>query len=275
MKITKILAVLLSICMIAAMFTACGKKDEGSESNDKYLYTYTGKEIMDEGLEGFFVQMGKDEYAAIPSEIPGYQGGDIGETDPSRYLWNLDYGDFDKAIPVVSDKHPLVAVFDADKNMPSSLSFEKYEDCGYTLGTQFFVSEDDNIYISLKDLLAGSSAEAAIAPYKFSDDYALVKEIRGEGEKKGSLPYENIEPYMSMLLGPNQGGGFYVSAYTGTKLRVFHMYADTRLFQSAKVTNVVSPYTKTDNNYFIVKMPADAEEGYYYLGDQGFFKYKK
>lgn len=264
----KIMVLILSFVMLLTL-ASCTKKDVKEESKGR-VRVYTRDEIMEERIDGIFVKYSDNAFAPVISETPGYQGDDIDIGNIERYIWFLDpMGLMDDALPEVTKDRPLVAIYNADRNMPLEYSLEKYIDKGYTIGTRVYLDESDDMYLSFNEKLSGSSAADVIGEQ--SDERALIYSISGSENK---LPYDNVDLDINMLLGLDRNKRYTIQAFSGTKLRTFQIYSDTRAFQGDSITPITSPYKKTKDGYFIIELPQNIKTGYYYLSGCGFFKYK-
>ena len=261
--------------MSALMFfslTACGNKNANVSSSGNAL-NLSFNDIEKEGRQGAFV-LNKDEtFSPIISDVTGYAG-TTEASDPSRYVWYTDNNtNVSKLIPVVTQETPLVAIYDSNEDLPSSWYLEKYADKGYTIGAHVYLNDTNQMVIQKKDPLDGTSASKTLSQIEGSDDEYIVDYI--SGTKDNTLPLENVDNNMQMLLGFDKNKLFTFKFFRGTKTEVVDIYADTRVFQSTKYVALNDPYKKTSQGYFIINMPLNLASGYYYLSDIGLFKYEK
>ena len=89
------------------------------------------------------------------------------------------------------------------------------------------------------------------------------------------LPINNVDPNMEMLLGLEKDKLYKIRYYQGTKAREATFAADTKVFQSEKYIPIATPYRKTDSGYFVVNLPVNLADGYYYLSAIGFFEVRR
>jgi len=80
---------------------------------------------------------------------------------------------------------------------------------------------------------------------------------------------------MELLLGLKKDKLYKIRYYQGTKEREVTFQADTKVFQSEKYIPISTPYRKTNRGYFVVNLPLNLANGYYYLSDIGFFAVRR
>ena len=230
------------------------------------------EEIDEEGRNGIFVRNKDNTFSPLITDVPGYAG-DTTESSYDRYLWFTDNNtDISSLIPVVTPSTPLVAIYNSTSDMPERWYLERYEDKKYTIGAHIYLDEDLTMYIDTDEPLSGTSAEHALNQIDGSDDAYEISSISG---KEGvALPIDNVDNNMSILLGTSKDKMFTFTFYRGTKEETVEIYADTRIFQSVKYTELTTPYKKTSKGYFIINLPVNLQDGYYYLSDIGFFRYQ-
>lgn len=234
---------------------------------------YTYDEINEKELTGLFVHNEDNTFSPAIQSVPGFQG-QTAIADPTRYLWYPETkdGSIEDYIPVVTGKTELVVIYNMDGEMPDSCYLERYGERGYTIGAHVRIEGDKTMYLCGKDALSSSQAKTELSTMsENTDDEYTISEISGSD----ALPINNVDPNMEVLLGLEQGKLYDFSYYRGTKQETSTFRADTKIFQSEKFITLTSPFKKTKNGYFIVNLPLNLADGYYYLSDIGFFRAKK
>lgn len=270
MNRVKLIIVLLLCCLL---LTSCVDSKEPTISKNGEMLFLTGDQMSQEEREGFFVMNKDATFTPVMNAAQGYQG-DNTNTDksaiPTRYLWFTNNQiNISSLIPVVTKDTPLVAVYNADGNMPSVYTLEKYTYKGYTIGCHIYRDEDDTLYLSARDSLSGSDAEAAMENLNQQDVYTISEINQGE-----ILPINNVDNNMQMILGLEKNKLYEFRFYSGTKYATFTAAADTLVLQSEGVTVLQNPYRKTKEGYFVINLPDNLKPGYYYICGQGMFKYQ-
>lgn len=267
MKKSKAIFILL-ICIF--LLTGCNKDEPVKDENGNRLYI-TSEEMGLEstGREGFFVMNEEGTFSPVINEFDGYQG-IAKESTPDRYLWftnNMD--NLSDLIPTVTKNSPLVMVYDDDRNMPASFSLEKYIFRGYTIGCHIYRESDNSLYFSTEGTLSSSFAGNSMS--QVSGDTAFrISTINGSDE----LPYANVDNNMQMILGLEKNKYYDFEFYQGTKYRKLTTVADTLVLQSADFIPLNNPYKKTKDGFFLINLPDNLDEGYYYICGKGLFKYE-
>ena len=258
--------------MITAIpLTGCKKK---IADKDGAALRYTYEELEEKAMEGLFTLNADKTFSPLPDGLPGYAE-TTEEASPERFIWYTDNGqNFTSLIPTVTAATPIVIVYNDDENMPEKGSWylEKYDPLGATIGSHVMLGEDKTMYISEKDMLKGTSAEAVFTALetKSRDEQHELMEVSGASVK---LPIENVETNTNLLLGLTYGKKYTFSYLQGTKTKSVDIIADAYAFQSKEIIQMNAPYKQTDKGYFIINMPMGLENGFYYITDLGFFYY--
>ena len=241
---------------------------------DKYgnPLRYTFEEIDEEGLTGVFVHNEDGTFSPAIRSMPNFQG-EVEDTSSDRFIWYVETDkDIDEMIPTVTPGSELVIVYNVDGDLPESYYLEKYALRGYTIGAHIFLADDKKMFLSSEDTLQGSQAGAMLTQMETNtDDIYEIGEISGSA----ALPIKNVDPNMMLLLGLEKDKLYEFKYYQGTKEREATFRADAKVFQSDRFIPISTPYKKTNNGYFIVNLPENLPDGYYYLSDIGFFAYKR
>lgn len=265
------LLVLLMVIFTSFMLIGCEEKIAVSDEDGNpmsYSQEQLGVSSL-EGKEGFFVLNSDGSYSPLITDFTGYSSGAT-ESSPDRFLWFTE-NDFEimKLIPVVGRDSKVVFVYNKDKKIPEKFTLEKYAYRGYTVGVHFYRDVDDSMYIETTDALLGAYAAASLKQVDDEKEYKIKKVNDSE-----TLPIENIDNNMELLLGLEKDSYYNFSFYKGTKFITFTTIADTQVFQSERLVLLSNPYEKTEEGYFVVNLPANLEDGYYYICGLGMFRYE-
>ena len=155
----------------------------------------------------------------------------------------------------------------SSSTVPQSVTLERYEYKGATVGMHVYSDAADKMYIISKDPLASSDA-AKISDYSGEKSYSILS-INGSE----SLPLANVDNNLEMLLGLEEGKYYMFDFFKGTKYITLNLKADAKVFQSQGFTILENPFKITKDGYFIVNIPENLEEGYYYVNTAGLFYY--
>jgi len=268
----RILLILLVILIAAGGFFAYRFTKQPMADKDGNQLRMTMEEIEEEGRTGIFVLNKDDTFSPCISQMPNYQGATT-DYSADRFVWYVEEDDeVSKLIPTVTDDAELVAIFDKDDQLPETHYLEKYKYRGYTIGAHINIVGDKTLYLSKEGSLSGSQADAVLSEMEDnSDDIYEIAEISGSDV----LPINNVDPNMMLLLGLDGGKLYQIKYYRGTKEEKQVFKADAKVFQSEKYIPITTPYTKTENGYFIINLPVNLSDGYYYISDMGFFAIKR
>lgn len=266
-KTKKYIRSILIICIFCGfILTGCGGKEVADQNGN--LERLKLKDIEQDGL---YVKNSDNTFSPVINEMPGFDG-KTAESKASRYVWYTDEdANYSNLIPTVTEDNPLVIIYSSNRNMPEDLYLEKYASKGWTVGAHISISEDKEIYLSSENTLSNSSANKVLKQLTGGDKEYNIESVSGAK----SLPINNVDPNMSFLLGLEKDKVYTFRIFEGTRAKDVKMYADTKVFQSAKIINLPKPYKHTNKGYFIINLPNNLQEGYYYLSDLGFFKYKE
>ncbi len=268
----RIVAILLVIIIVIAGIIGFRMTRQTVADRDGNPLRYSFKDIDDKGLTGVFVHNPDDTFSPAIQNMPGFQG-ETATNTPDRFLWYVENDQsIGQYIPVVDNKSELVVIYNVDGDLPGSYYLEKYAVKGYTVGAHIRLDESKNMYLCAKDSLAGSQASAMLTKMEANtDDEYTISKISGSDV----LPINNVDPNMEMLLGLEKDKLYKIRYYQGTKAREATFAADTKVFQSEKYIPIATPYRKTDSGYFVVNLPVNLADGYYYLSAIGFFEVRR
>ena len=234
--------------------------------------TYTYEDLEEEGLTGLFVHNEDDTFSPSIQSMPNFDG-EASKADSRRFLW---YVEGDKSvtdlIPTVGQGSELVVIYNVDGDLRGSYYLEKYAERGYTIGAHFYVATDKSMYLEASDVLRGSQAASVLGSMEENtDNIYQVESISGTE----TLPINNVDQNMELLLGLEKNKLYQVVYYQGTRKKKATFAADAKVFQSERMIPITTPYKKTDYGYFVVNLPQNLADGYYYLSNIGFFKYER
>lgn len=164
-------------------------------------------------------------------------------------------------------------VFTDISSRPSSFTFYRYDEMGYTIGTDFQVITETTDLKSPVIITFGSVRN----PFSPIGDY-LNTYVTSSGENVKITEINGIEFKTSMLTssgylkGLTKDAMYKFTFYQGTYYKNITVKADSLLlYQSGKYST--SSYSEMESNYFIINLPAEMPNGYYYLEGYGLFKY--
>lgn len=268
----KFLLIILIILIGALGFLVYKFTRQPVADKDGNQLRLTMEEIEEEGRTGIFVLNKDGTFSPCIAQMPNYQGA-TSDYNPERFVWYVEEDDeVSKLIPTVTDDAKLVAIFDQDDQLPETHYLEKYKYRGYTIGAHIEIVGDKTLYLQEEDCLSGSQAASVFQVMaENTDDQYEIAEISGSDV----LPINNIDPNMMLLLGLDGGKLYQIKYYRGTKEERQVFKADTKVFQSEKYIPITTPYTKTEHGYFVINLPVNLSDGYYYISDLGFFGIKR
>lgn len=164
-------------------------------------------------------------------------------------------------------------VFTDISSRPSTFIFYKYDEMGYTVGTDFQVITETTDLKSPVIITFGSNRN----PFSPIGDY-LATYVTSSGENVKITEINGIDFKTSMLTssgylkGLTKDAMYKLTFYQGTYYKDITIKADSLLlYQSGKYST--SSYSEMESNYFILNLPAEMPNGYYYLEGFGLFKY--
>lgn len=259
----------LLVLIAALILTGCVNNEPVADEEGNRLYI-TGEEMGLEGTgrEGIFVMNEDGTFSPVINEFEGYQG-ETSESSPERYIWFTNNStNLSDLIPTVGKNAPLVMIYDSDESMPASFTLERYVFRGYTIGCHIYRGPDNSLYFSTDGTLNSSYAGNTMSQVKEGTEFK-ISTINGSD----ALPYENVDNNMQMILGLEKNKYYDFEFYQGTKYRKLTTVADTLVLQSSEVIKLNNPYSKTKEGYFLINLPDNLEEGYYYICGKGLFKY--
>jgi len=264
----KFILLLLVILLIFLAFIGLRMTRQAVSDKDGNQLRYSYEDIEKEALTGIFVLNEDGTFSPCIQQMPNFQG-QTSEYNPERFVWYVEEDEeVSKLIPTVTDGAKLVAIFNKDDQIPDSHYLERYKYRGYTIGAHIEIDENKTLFLTKDDALAGSQAASVFSSMEANTDGRYeIAEISGSDV----LPINNIDKNMMLLLGLDGEKLYQIKYYRGTKEESQVFKADAKVFQSDKFIPITTPYTKTDKGYFIINLPANLSDGYYYISDMGFF----
>lgn len=268
----KLIMLIFLLILFAGGFLFYRSKFQATLDKDGNPLRYTFEELDEAGITGVFVLNKDGTFSPAIRSMPGYEG-EVEDANSERYLWYVEEDkNIDELIPTVTNDSKLVIVYNVDGDLPESYYLERYAMRGYSIGAHIFLTDDKKMFLSAEEPLEGSQANAVLSQMESNtDDIYEIGEISGAA----SLPIQNVDPNMKILLGLEKDKLYDIKYYQGTKEREATFKADTKVFQSEKYIPISTPYKKTEHGYFIVNLPQNLSDGYYYLSDIGFFAYRR
>ncbi len=263
---------IIFIMLTFSLLCSCG---EGSvaisdEKGEPIYYSGSDLSIADlNGSEGIFVLNPDGTFSPIATGFSGYVESPSASSK-DRYLWWTDNEtNLSKLIPTYTKGSRLVMIYNSEAALPGEYLLEKYKYLGYTVGTKFYRSDDNSMYIMTDDMLEETSAGRILLEVSDEDSYKVAAVNR-----KKKLPLDNVDNNLGMLLGLEKGATYNFSFYKGTKYVTFNTVADTKAMQSESLIRLENPYTKTKDGYFEINLPENLADGYYYICELGLFRVK-
>ncbi len=259
---------LLLICIL--LLSGCGNSEPIADSNGEMLYL-TSEQIGQydlAGREGFFVLNEDNTFTPLASTFYGFDKV-AAESLPTRYLWYTDNKySITNLIPHIKAGTKLVILGNSSDALPDEVVMEKYDYKGLTLGLHFYTDSGNNMYLISKNPMPESDGYK-ISQYQNETKYSILTVNGSE-----TLPIGNVDNNLEMLLGLDEGKYYEFEFFVGTKFVKLDFAADTKVFQSEDVIHITRPFTRTREGYFIINLPDNLKEGYYYINNAGLMYYE-
>ena len=257
------------VLVLMLILCSCGKSEPVATASGEML-KLTADEIGQydpTGREGYFVLNEDETFTPLATTMYGFDG-KTEESSPSRYLWYSDSSfNTTDLIPHVTSDRKLVIFTNSSAVLPKTITLEKYAYKGATLGMHFYTDVAGNMYIISSDPLPGSDG-ARISSYSEETRYTVLS-VNGSEQ----LPVDNIDNNLEMLLGLEEGKYYTFEFFKGTRFLTLEVKSDTKTYQSEDVILISNPFQVTRNGYFIVNLPDNLQEGFYYVESAGLFYY--
>jgi len=273
----------LLLMILLITMASCGQKQQIAADEDGNMLHYTMAEIPE---AGFYVHDKKaDTFSPVLSGFTGYNGlpntGGMSTMEEAllkdeshvRSMWIGDAA-FDplKLIPVVDNRRTELVMFQStEDDMPENYVVEKYKKLGYTIGIGVnFGETGSSLYLDTKNICEKTNAEEVMRGVGPEDGLLKISRIN----KSKSLPVENVDKEVDMLLGLEKDKKYQIGYFDGTKYQETDIIADTLAFKAQQVIELASPFKTTEDNYFVINLPENIKSGYYYINDSGMFGFK-
>lgn len=232
------------------------------DSADYHITTLDGTDSLQDG--SFYIQHQGGKYDALYFGQSSFQPGTTADADPSRVLW---FGKDFACIPTMHKGEALV--FRSGESLPETVSLERFEDIGYTIG------------------ICNMSASGSSGRYRFSTDpedlnidvqsdadrlcrlgsaTALIDRIGHTSLRSGNISRGGT------IVGLEEGRTYRTDVYIGTTIYPFDLVADVRAMLSME-TAAISHYTLTSNSLATYSFPDGLESGYYLINGTGLLRY--
>lgn len=261
-KFNKKIAIIALSCICAiSTLTGCGnsKKQEPE-------VTYELKKVDSSQLKSgkIYVKDG-DGFYECPTGTTTFENAVSDKADNSRVIM---FGKDDVMIPTLYKDQQLVYV---TKDTPSSFTWERYEDEGYTVGVVGLQATSTNKYsltVDPKYLLDGSSLRTLMGENGLkSGDQVIFNKVNDT-----TITNKNISKGGS-ILGLTQGDAYSLDLYKGSEYTsLTNVVADTHVFSNFEVfTSEDFEYAEAD--YIVIDVPDTLMSGYYYVSQLGFVRY--
>ena len=293
MKGIKILIATIITCTFILTMTGC-TKDPAITDEDGNALKYESYEITESGmyvhdkkddtftpvLSGFTSYNGVPNDVGILGEIQNNTDIDMFSDEVGRHIWMSDEAANPlKLIPTVDNDNTELVLFMLSGNdeMPEQYIIEKYKNLGWTIGAHVTFGETgDTLFINNKeDCCKNSSAEKKIS--EASETLLKITDIEGGAGGNTSLLKEakkHIDRQAQMLTGLKKDCKYKINYYDGTVSNSENVIADTVGFKALSSSVLPNPLKETTKGYFVIKLPANLANGYYYINDNGLFRYK-
>ena len=237
---------LMVILITLLVLTGCSKK-KPIANEDGSILSYKVKDAE----PGYYIKEGDKVYPLLDQGIT---------KSPKLMQWSKKY---DQIIPTLTKENELIYI--SDKEVPSVFEFTKMEDFGYTIGTMFNLSVDENG----KEVITFSSnsdpTSAVADRVEAIDRRAVVTEINSLDFTSDLLSPEGL------VRGLEQDGLYMIYYYVGTMYQQVQLKAETRVFIS-DYSLMSTSYIPQKNNHFVIETPEELEKGYYII-DEGYMFY--
>lgn len=262
--------------IVAISLTACTSSDEHVAANKKGdIKCLSLNDIYSNDLHGFYVVNDDETLSPVMAAAEGYSG-EAMETDPTRYVWwtNIDTKDssidYEKLIPVVTEDNPLVLTCKTTDDMPEEFNIEKYQNLGFTIGASVGLSETGESMFFITDETCSKSDFATKVE---GNELGSTMEI-AQINNLQTLPLQNVDTDINKLIGLDENKYYKFKLRIGTRTSSVDFKADTQVMKAEEFISLSIPYQQTDKQYFIISLPDNMEDGYYYINDAGMFKYE-
>lgn len=249
----------IMILSLAAL-AGCGRNEE----EIVYELTPVTEEELETGC--YYVKSG-DQYYKMPDTTgrASFDGDSLVAKEASSDR-TLMFGQDDVFIPTLYKDDMLIYV--TKEAIPTSFTWERYEDDGYTIGVAGLSENEAGRYTTSKTattVKADSSFGQALA------DVADEETIIIDKVDNTSVSNANISTGGS-ITGLTYGTEYTVDTYVGSEYIEAKATADTHVFTSFELYET-STYDFAQANYIVLTVPSYLRSGYYLINGTGFVKY--
>lgn len=214
---------------------------------------------MESAASGLYIYKASDKLI--------YKSTTSGQSD--EYWWFVD--GTEKEVTELGAKDQLVYV--NMESRPTSITFTRYDELGWTIGTSFDVITETTDQKDSTIITFGGQRNplSPISSYlngrvATTGENVKIKLINNKDFKLNMLTEDGF------IKGLSKGAMYKLSLYEGTYYKDLTICADSYLMY-ANGTYISQSYTEMESNYFIIKIPSDMPNGYYYAEGLGLFKY--
>lgn len=255
MRLNKCIALLSTVI---GTFILCGCESDIQIFEDESA-KYKAVAVSNKDLENntFYVKDGTKFYEVYEAEKSG-GAGDIDNSRCAYYLRN-----YESKIPTYY-KGELLA-YASKSNTIDDVKAERYSDTGYSIGVSGAKWNDGYITFTLNQ----DTVEKSDAAAKFKNtrsNYIMIESINGQPVSADMLNKAGV------FVGLEENKEYEIAFWAGTYYGITTVKADTHFFQSFEAYTLTN-HDITKNGYIAIKLPEDLKTGYYYIGDEGLFRY--
>lgn len=265
--------VLTIVAVLLIVATACSGNSKKQEVPTDPIPKYTADQLRVEsarGTQGVFIYNPDGTFSPIVNQFNGFTKTKDGSS-PDRYMWWEENNQkVFETIPHFVKGSQLVLLYNTNSAVPKEYFLEEYEYLGYTVGAHFYRTDSGEMYLETKGTLANTYAGQQMVEIDDETEYLITSVNESE-----VLPLKNIDNNLKMLLGLEAGKKYEFGFWKGTKFLKMTTIADTQVFQSVDYINLGNAYSKTLDGYFIVNLPDNLTEGYYYFNGLGMFYFEE
>ena len=271
MRKRTLLSILLCVCALS-MLAGCSKKKETGPVEQ--TLTAVGLDQLEEGC--FYVRSG-DQFWKLPLEERNFDTAKEPKSTDDKQVGFVATGlkdnrivDFvyeDDAIPTLYKNDTLVYV---TNNEISSFTWERYLDCGYSIGIYGFdLNSSDKI--TTGDL-SNYSQLSSVAAQLSANDVPSLGGIVFDKINGTPLSKSYLNESAGIITGMSKNATAQIDAFIGTTHVPLTASADTRFFQAFELYNSTQ-YSLSTDGYAMIEIPNYLKSGYYLLNNQGFVKF--
>lgn len=282
-KPIKISLLVLVLIMLFSLSGCMGSNSESSYDKNGNILRYSVDDIKEGELWGYYVLNKDGSLSPLNNNASGSvensNSTESGDTSSSeRFFWWCNaYKDNngitvknDKLTPTITKETPLVAVFGSDSDVDyDTFNMERFAKLGYTIGAHISLSDNGKTaYLETQDPCPHTAMEESLSDIGTSERL----ELTAINDSSANVKLENIDTDINAFLGFEKNKRYKITAFVGTNTSSVETKADTAIFKSQEAVNIKNPYKKTSKGYFIVNLPENMKQGYYFVPGYGIFK---